>query len=50
MKPSYCINDGVSSCRECAFVNYGLDCMNQRVRDDEEEEIPECDCDESLIP
>jgi hypothetical protein len=31
-KPAYCINDLVKSCNECPYVNYGMDCKNNKVR------------------
>ena len=33
-KPEYCVQETVESCRECSLVNYGLDCMNERVLSD----------------
>lgn len=36
MKPIYCTNEQADNCRECSFSNYGRDCQNERIQDDEE--------------
>lgn len=35
-KPDYCINDLVESCQECCYKNYGLDCQNNKIEEEEE--------------
>lgn len=39
MKPDYCTNDQAETCAECSFTNYGRDCMNEKITDDEDEEV-----------
>lgn len=34
MKPDYCTNEGVESCRECSFSSCGRDCTNFSIVED----------------
>lgn len=34
-KPSYCTNKTVDKCSECCYKNYGRDCMNNKIKDED---------------
>ena len=37
MRPDYCLFEAFDGgCRQCSLSSYGLDCMNNKIKDNEE--------------